>query len=51
MQQQEHEGLQKMHFYPLGAFYLACMAVGVVLMLLFYFSSDQVWALWVRLWT
>jgi hypothetical protein len=36
------------HFYPRGAFYLACMAIGVVLMLLFF---DQVWALWVWLWT
>jgi len=52
MQQQEHEGLRNMHhFYPRGAFYLACMAVGVVLMLLFYFWSGQVWALWVWLWT
>jgi hypothetical protein len=51
-QQQGHEGLRNMHhFYPRGAFYLACMAVGVVLMLLFYFWSDQVWALWVWLWT
>jgi hypothetical protein len=50
MQQQGHEGLRNMHhFYPRGAF--ACMAVGVVLMLLFYFWSDQVWALWVWLWT
>jgi hypothetical protein len=48
----EHEGLQNMHhFYRRGAFYLACMAVGVVLMLLFYFWGDQVWALWVWLWT
>jgi hypothetical protein len=52
MQQQGHEGLRNMHhFYPRGAFYLACMAVGVVLMLLFYFWSGQVWALWVWLWT
>jgi hypothetical protein len=36
---------------PRGAFYLACMAVGVVLMLLFYFWSGQVWALCVWLWT
>jgi hypothetical protein len=28
------------HFYPRGAFYLACMATGVVLMLLFYFWSE-----------
>jgi hypothetical protein len=40
------------HFYPRGAFYLACMAAGVVvLMLLFYFWSEQIWALWVWLWT
>jgi hypothetical protein len=39
------------HFYPRGAFYLACMAAGVVLMLLFYFRSGQFWALWVWLWT
>ena len=39
------------HFYPRGAFYLACMAAGVVLMLLFYFWSKQIWALWVWLWT
>jgi hypothetical protein len=38
------------HFYPGGAFYLACMAAGVVLMLLFYFWSEQIWALWVWLW-
>jgi hypothetical protein len=38
-------------FYPRGAFYLACMAAGVVLMLLFYFWSEQIWALWVWLWT
>ena len=36
------------YFYPRGAFYLACMAAGVVLMLLFY---EQIWALWVWLWT
>jgi hypothetical protein len=39
------------HFYPRGAFYLACMAASVVLMLLFYFWSEQIWALWVWLWT
>jgi hypothetical protein len=38
------------HFYSRDAFYLACMA-GVVLMLLFYFRSGQLWALWVWLWT
>jgi len=38
-------------FYPRGAFYLACMAAAVVLMLLFYFWSEQIWALWVWLWT
>jgi hypothetical protein len=39
------------HFYPRGAFYLACMAAGGVLILLFYFWSEQIWALWVWLWT
>jgi hypothetical protein len=39
------------HFYPRGAFYLACMAAGVVLMMLFYLRSEQFWALWVWLWT
>ena len=39
------------HFYSRGAFYLAYMAAGVVLMLLFYFRSGQLWALWVWLWT
>jgi hypothetical protein len=39
------------HFYPRGAFYLACMAAGVVLLLLVYFRSAQFWALWVWLWT
>jgi hypothetical protein len=34
-----------------GAFYLACMVAGVAVMLLFYFWSEQVWALWVWLWT
>ena len=38
------------HFYHRGAFYLACMAAGVVLMLLFYFWSEQIWALRVWLW-
>jgi hypothetical protein len=39
-------GMRNMHhFYPRGAFYLACMAAGVVLMLLFYFRSGQFWAL------
>jgi hypothetical protein len=46
------EGLRNMHhFYPRGAFYLACMAAGVVLTLLFYFWSEEIWALWVWLWT
>jgi len=27
------------------------MAAGVVLMLLFYFWGEQIWALWVWLWT
>jgi hypothetical protein len=39
------------HSYPRGAFYLACMAAGVVLMLLFYFRSGQLWALWVWVWS
>src|SRR5215813_9786512 len=48
MQQQGTRGMRNMHhFYPRGAFYLACMVAGVVLMLLFYFSSGQLWALWV----
>jgi hypothetical protein len=29
------------HFYSRDAFYLACMAAGVVLMLLFYFRSGR----------
>jgi hypothetical protein len=46
------EGLRNMHhFYPRGAFYLACMTAGGVLILLFYFWSEQIWALWVWLWT
>jgi hypothetical protein len=48
----QQQGMRNMHhFYPRGAFYLACMAAGVVLMLLFYFWGEQIWALWVWLWT
>jgi hypothetical protein len=52
VQQQGTRGMRNMHhFYPRGAFYLACMAAGVVLMLLVYCRSGQFWALWVWLWT
>jgi len=34
-----------------GAFYLACMSAVAVVLLLFYFWSEQVWGLWAWLWT